>query len=274
MHLFLNELCFLSSFRKFETREIKFNSLSIMLITFVRYTFIDFGVLMQEHSDLSVEIYDLLKDGRQLSISGITRELKSRDFNEHRLIVTGYLRALKDMDCLNEFDLSPSKIYTLKEDKNAGGFVRTKKEVKTVDVYGLVGEKLSKMTSAATKIETAVYIFMTLFDRPCFESELNAAGIDSNQITRYFNPTTNSTANSTANPTSDSNLVVKSKDFKKYYDELPQIPKNSPAYEIHTDKLDPDFLMRTVNILSALLKDEIDVSELVSKTANKSLLDF
>lgn len=237
-----------------------------MLITFVRYTFIDFGVLMQEHSDLSVEIYDLLKDGRQLSISGITRELKSRDFNEHRLIVTGYLRALKDMDCLNEFDLSPSKIYTLKEDKNAGGFVRTKKEVKTVDVYGLVGEKLSKMTSAATKIETAVYIFMTLFDRPCFESELNAAGIDSNQITRYFSSTTGSTP--------DSNLVVKSKDFKKYYDELPQIPKSSPAYEIHTDKLDPDFLMRAVNILSALLKDEIDVSELVSKTANKSLLDF
>ncbi len=218
---------------------------------------------MQEHSDLSVEIYDLLKDGRQLSISGITRELKSRDFNEHRLIVTGYLRALKDMDCLNEFDLSPSKIYTLKTDeKNAGFFVKTKKETKTADIYSLVGDKLSKMTSAATKIETAVYIFMTLFDRPCFESELNAAGIDSNQISRYFNSA------------AESRLVVKSKDFKKFYDELPQIPKNSPAYEIHTDKLDSDFLMRAVNILSTLLKDEIDVSALVSKTANKSLLDF
>lgn len=234
-----------------------------MLITFVRYTSIDFGVLMQEHSDLSVEIYDLLKDGRQLSISGITRELKSRDFNEHRLIVTGYLRALKDMDYLNEFDLSPSKIYTLKTDeKNAVAFTKVKKEVKTADIYSLVGDKLSKMTSAATKIETAVYIFMTLFDRPCFESELNAAGIDSNQIARYFNSA------------AESHLVVKSKDFKKYYDELPQIPKNSPAYEIHADKLDPDFLMRAVNILSTLLKDEIDVSALVSKTANKSLLDF
>lgn len=218
---------------------------------------------MQEHSDLSVEIYDLLKNGRQLSISGITRELKSRDFNEHRLIVTGYLRALKDMDYLNEFDLSPSKIYTLKNgEKNAVIFSKSKKQANAADIYGLVGDKLSKMTSAATKIEAAVYIFSTLFDRPCFESELNAAGIDSNQIARYLSSA------------ADSNLVVKSKEFKKYYDELPQIPRNSPAYEIHADKPDPDFLMRAVNILSALLKDEIDVSALVSKSANKSLLDF
>ncbi|MDV0445716.1 hypothetical protein MmiAt1_13100 [Methanimicrococcus sp. At1] len=217
---------------------------------------------MQEHSDLSAEIYDLLKDNRQLSISGITRELKARNFNEHRLIVTGYLRALKDLDCLNEFDLSPSKIYTLKtDDKNPVGFLKPQKEAGS-DIYGLVGDKLSKMTSAPVRIETAVYIFMTLFDRPCFESELNAAGIDSAQLSRYFTVS------------GDLALVFKSKDFKKYYDELPQIPKNSPAFEIHTDKLDPDFLMRAVNFLTALLKDEIDVSELVSKTANKSLLNF
>ncbi|WP_316560172.1 hypothetical protein [Methanimicrococcus stummii] len=225
---------------------------------------------MQEHSDLSVEIYDLLKDGRQLSISGITRELKARDFNEHRLIVTGYLRALKDMDCLNEFDLSPSKIYTLKaDDKNANGFSKSKTnanvDANAADIYGLVGEKLSKTMSSVIKIETAVYIFMTLFDRPCFESELNAAGIDSVQLSKYFSAQTDSNT--------DSNLVFKSKDFKKYYDELPQM-KNSQAYEIHTDKLDPDFLMRAVNLLTALLKDEVDVSDLVSKTANTSLLNF
>ncbi|MDR2943908.1 MAG: hypothetical protein LBU81_02295 [Methanosarcinales archaeon] len=218
---------------------------------------------MQEHSDLSVEIYDLLKNGRQMSISGITRELKSRDFNEHRLIVTGYLRALKDMDCLNEFELSPSKIYTLKTDEKGAVFIsKSKPEVKTADIYSLVGDKLSKMASSVTKIETAVYIFSVLFDRPCFESELNAAGIESNQLARYFGAA------------AEFHLVIKSKDFKKYYDELPQIPKNSPAYEIRADTPDPDFLMRAVNILSALLKDEIDVSSLVSKSANKSLLDF
>ncbi|MCL2863609.1 MAG: hypothetical protein FWE54_05975 [Methanimicrococcus sp.] len=80
---------------------------------------------MQEHNDLSTEIYDLLKGGRQLSISGITRELKARNLNEHRLIVTGYLRALHDLDCLNEFDLSPSKIYTLKNTGDAGNFTKS-----------------------------------------------------------------------------------------------------------------------------------------------------
>lgn len=218
---------------------------------------------MQKYSDLSAEIYDLLKDGRQLSISGITRELKSRNFNEHRLIITGYLRALKDMEYLNEFDLSPSKIYTLKTDEaNARAFAKARKEPQTADIYSVIGEKLSKMTSSAVKIETAVYIFMTLFDRPCFESELNAAGIDSNQLLRYFAAS------------GDNGLVFKSREFKKYYDEIPSVPKNSPAYEIHIEKADPDFLMRAVNLLSAVVKDEIDVSELVSKAANKSLLDF
>jgi len=223
---------------------------------------------MQEHANLSTEIYDLLKDGRQLSISGITRELKARSFNEHRLIVTGYLRALADMNQLNEFDLSPSKIYTLKNEK--ADLKSNEKKLssrKDADIYVLIGDKISKMTSVSVKIETAVYLFMTLFDRPCFESELNSAGIDSAQISKYFN-------DFESQPDSQQ-LVFKAKsDYKKYYDEISQIPKNSSAYEISFDKLDPDFLRRTVNILSFLLKDEVDVSDLVSKTANKSLLDF
>ena len=245
---------------------------------------------MQEHNDLSAEIYDLLKDGRQLSISGVTRELKARNLNEHRLIVTGYLRALHDLDHLNEFDLSPSKIYTLKNTGNAGSFLKAgafstsgasgasgasvtsgagiyKKESfgsAGFEIYSMVGEKVSKMTSAAVRLETAVYIFSTLFDRPCFESELAAAGIDSSQISRYF-----------GSSDAAEQLVFKSKsDYKKYYDEIPSLTKGSLAYEIYTEKLDTDFLMRAVNLLNSLLKDAADISELVSKSGNKSLLDF
>jgi len=224
---------------------------------------------MQEHSNLSTEIYELLKDGRQLSISGITRELKSRNLNEHRLIVTGYLRAMHDMDYLNEFDLSPSKIYTLKD---TGLFSRARKtedksgnESNTDsenEIYKQIGEKVSKMT-AAVRLETAVYLFMSLFDRPCFESELNAAGIESAQISHYLNSE------------SQNRLVFKSKtDCKKYYEEIPNIPKHSQAYEINMEKIDRNDLMRAVNILTSLLREKIDVSELVSKTANKSLLNF
>ena len=223
---------------------------------------------MQEHTDLSTEIYNLLKEGRQLSISGITRELKARNLNEHRLIVTGYLRALHDMDYLNEFDLSPSKIYTL---KNPAAFSKSnkaeerkseKKSDSGSEIYKLIGDKISKMTPAV-RLETAVYIFTSIFDRPCFESELNAAGIESAQIARYF---------STENQT---HPVSKSKaDLKKYYDEIPNIPKNAQAYEINIEKPDSDCLMRAINILAVLLREKTDISELVSKTANKSLLDF
>jgi len=219
---------------------------------------------MQEHTNLSTEIYEVLKDGRQLSISGITRELKSRNLNEHRLIVTGYLRAMHDLDRLNEFDLSPSKIYTLKNNEPLSK-LNKKEEKETANgkrIYELISEKMSKMNAAA-RLETSVYILTTLFDRPCFESELNAVGIDSLQIARYFN-----TENLTR-------FVFKSKsDSKKYYEEIPSIPKNSQAYDIYTEKLDGDFFIRTVNILTAVLREEIDVSELVSKTSNKSLLDF
>ena len=244
---------------------------------------------MQEHNDLSVEIYNLLKDGRQLSISGITRELKARSLNEHRLIVTGYLRALHDLDCLNEFDLSPSKIYTLKKPGDTGtgtgaglfsksgafgplssgtsGAGVSRKAAGSsggFEIYSLVGDKISKTTSAAVRLETAIYIFSALFDRPCFESELGAAGIDPSQISRYFGSTDAS-----------EQLVFKSKsDYKKYYDEIPSLAKGSPAYEIHTDKLDTDFLMRAVNILNSLLKEAADISDLVSKSGNKSLLNF
>ena len=224
---------------------------------------------MQEHTNLSTEIYEVLKDGRQLSISGITRELKSRNLNEHRLIVTGYLRAMHDLDRLNEFDLSPSKIYTLKNNEplsKPNKKEENKKEEKETangkKIYDLISEKTSKM-NAAIRLETSVYVLATLFDRPCFESELNAVGIDSLQIARYFNM-----ENLTR-------FVFKSKsDSKKYYEEIPSIPKNSQAYDIYTEKLDGDFFIRTVNILTAILREEIDVSELVSKTANKSLLDF
>ncbi|WP_338103170.1 hypothetical protein [Methanolapillus millepedarum] len=252
---------------------------------------------MQEHVNLSVEIDDLLKDGRQLSISGITRELKKRGINEHRLIVTGYLRAMNDLNRLNEFDLSPSKIYTLipgeykkslvpetpaedlqeiafetetVEDDNS--FDKTdfgaEKERETEkiksetesDIYRMVGAKISHLASFAVRFETAVYLYTTLFERPCFESELVATGLDAHQIARYFG--------------GKELLVVKVKNDKKYADEFSEIANGTSAYELPAEKIDAGILIRTVKILNAILKDEVDVSKLAAKTSTKSLLDF
>jgi len=67
---------------------------------------------------LNSKLLELL-EGRQLSISGLSRELKARGIEEHRLVLTGYLRALRDLNILEETEVPPSKIYALPE-KTAG----------------------------------------------------------------------------------------------------------------------------------------------------------
>ncbi len=61
---------------------------------------------------LNLKLLELL-EGRRLSISGLSRELKARGIDEHRLVLTGYLRALRDLKILEEIEVPPSKIYAL-----------------------------------------------------------------------------------------------------------------------------------------------------------------
>lgn len=69
---------------------------------------------VQMEEKLNLKLFELL-EGRQLSISGLSRELKAGGIDEHRLILTGYLRALRDLNILEEFEVPPSKIYALPE---------------------------------------------------------------------------------------------------------------------------------------------------------------
>ena len=68
--------------------------------------------------NLNLKLLELL-EGRQLSISGLSRELKTEGIDEHRLILTVYLRALRDLKILEEIEVPSSKIYALPE-KNQG----------------------------------------------------------------------------------------------------------------------------------------------------------
>jgi len=56
---------------------------------------------VQMEENLNSKLLELL-EGRQLSISGLSRELKARGIEEHRLVLTGYLRALRDLNILEE----------------------------------------------------------------------------------------------------------------------------------------------------------------------------
>ncbi len=49
------------------------------------------------------------KEGK--SISSLSKELERQGHRYHRLIITGYLRALADMQLVKEKDVPPSKVY-------------------------------------------------------------------------------------------------------------------------------------------------------------------
>lgn len=103
----------------------------------------------------------------QLSISGITRQLKKQGYDQHRLIITGYLRALKDIGHVIERDIPPSKVYSIAPRSSS----RYHK-----DIYVLVGERLSKL-DPDKRFAVGVYVLSTLFHRPCFNHELKLAGL-------------------------------------------------------------------------------------------------
>src|SRR5665811_480782 len=101
---------------------------------------------------------------RDRSISSIARELKKNGYDQHRLIVTGYLRALHDVGHVEEMDIPPSKVYIFKS-----GIKR--------DVYTILKEHL-KDIDISERLEIAVFILSSLFHRPCFKYELELLGIE------------------------------------------------------------------------------------------------
>ena len=100
------------------------------------------------------------KDGK--SISALSKDLEDRGIKLHRLILTGYLRALTDQGILKERDIPPSKIY---------------QPVKQVQgtIYDAVSKSCRNISPDAD--ELILYVLNRLFKRPIFESELRAAGV-------------------------------------------------------------------------------------------------
>ena len=107
-------------------------------------------------------VIDMLgKDGK--SISSLAKDLEKMGFKHHRLIITGYLRALTDMNVLKERDIPPSKIY---------------QPVKALPdtIYEAVGKSCRKVS--ADPDDLILYTLSRLFRRPIFDTELKAAGVN------------------------------------------------------------------------------------------------
>lgn len=98
------------------------------------------------------------------SISGLQKSLEARGINTHRLVLTGYLRALVDGGVLKEKEIKPSRIYSIQS-------------IPGKDLYelaGLVARKFSGGETGDHVLELLYYIF----NRPIFVREIERCNVD------------------------------------------------------------------------------------------------
>lgn len=194
-------------------------------------------------------INDILTE-KPLSISAINRELKNKGCIEHRLVLTGYLRALRDMNKLQEINVPPSKVYKLLKSKE-----------KSNDIYSIIGENIKNM-NLEMKIPVAVSIISKLFKRPVFKEELVYMNINSKHISTYLESDI-----CYIKPSKDENLKLYRADITRIF-----IPPNDPAYEIKEEDI-KIAVMATLTMIE-LVKDFVDVSGLAPRTKQINFNDF
>lgn len=115
--------------------------------------------MFNPEKDLASIIIECLgSDG--LSITALDSKLSERGIREHRLIITGYLRAMTDLGYLNMRDVPPSKIYTVAK--------------KPPSIYRAVEKEARALTGVDTD-EVILYCLYKILKRPIFESEMRLA---------------------------------------------------------------------------------------------------
>jgi hypothetical protein len=177
---------------------------------------------------------------KQMSISSIARELKKNGYDQHRLILTGYLRALHDMGYMEEIDIPPSKVYISK-----AGMKR--------DVYTILKEHL-KDIDITERLEIAVFILSSLFHRPCFKYELELLGIEARKT-------------ETVRESKDAHL----KEHRTAVTRM-KIPVDDPAFELNGDHIDQSNVsIRGNKVLIDILNDLIDLDGLKAKSQQMKL---
>ncbi|NPA76027.1 MAG: hypothetical protein GXO25_08120 [Euryarchaeota archaeon] len=117
------------------------------------------GIVDAPLRDVITEI--LSKKG--MSINGLFKELERKGIKIHRLTLTGYLIALRDMGVLKEQDIKPAKVFSIAPSKKR-------------DFYQIIGEK-ARNISEENASDICLYVLFRIMNRPIFLRELNRAGV-------------------------------------------------------------------------------------------------
>ena len=121
--------------------------------------------MFSPEKDLKELVLEILKK-EQMSISGVSRELSAKGVKLHRLELTGYLKALADMNVLREKDIKPAKVFSASATREKS-------------LYELVGEFSAVHASTPDERATlAAYCLQKLFRRAIFEIEVKRCGLE------------------------------------------------------------------------------------------------
>ena len=186
--------------------------------------------------DLKFVILELLTDDGR-SISSLSRELEKNGYELHRLILTGYLRALTDQHVLKEKDVPPAKIYMPIKGRQK-------------DIYDVINEAAHNLAEGRRAEELSLYAMWRLFKRPIFADELARAGVSGETRGRQ----------ATQEERQEAKKVLIRSGFK--------IPDSSRAYVPEANDLGADYQ----TLLETIVAAQLDISYLVRETKQIKLV--
>jgi DNA-binding HxlR family transcriptional regulator len=198
---------------------------------------------MTERQERFKDLVEKLLMDKNLSISAIQRQLEELGFKEHRLILTGYLRAMRDLGIIEEVEVPPSKIYSL----------ISREEESKLSFYDLIEQGIDELNEDdEARLVLAVLIINTLFHRPAFRAELKRMGIK-DVYTRSLHKV----------------------EGKAYLSQIDQnkltIPENDPAFECDYEVVSTQAFEMMIRVLSTILKEVVDVNGLYEKYPQTTL---
>ncbi len=121
--------------------------------------------MFSPQKDMKELILDILRSD-PASISGVCRALAARGVKLHRLELTGYLKALADMNILKARDIKPAKVFSMSASREK-------------NLYELIGESCANhMLTADDRATLAAYSLQRLFKRAIFDMEVRRCGLD------------------------------------------------------------------------------------------------